>query len=144
MKRFVLLIIGALFFSVAHSQNSFHNYFSQTTADYIQIGYGQGYILFRYPTPNNQFVRLNYIGTKGGMKYYGNDKFQAVVTNNSGQICICTAQYSNWYNYCGPVAAPTPYRQNDNRRSSTITSSKCPWCNGTGRIRRTIMLLSML
>lgn len=136
MKRFVLLIIGALFFSVAHSQNSFHNYFSQTTADYIQIGYGQGYILFRYPSPNNQFVRLNYIGTKGGMKYYGNDKFQAVVTNNSGQICICTAQYSNWYNYCGPVAAPTPYRQNDNRRSSTITSSKCPWCNGTGRITK--------
>ena len=63
MKRFILLIIGALLFSITHSQNSFHNYFSQTTADYIQIGYGQRYILFRYPSPNNQFVRLNYIGT---------------------------------------------------------------------------------
>ena len=45
MKRFILLIIGALLFSITHSQNSFHNYFSQTTADYIQIGYGQRYIL---------------------------------------------------------------------------------------------------
>lgn len=137
MKRFILLIISVLFFSVAHSQNSFHNYFSQTTADYIQIGYGQKYILFRYPSPNNQFVRLNYIGTNEGMKYYGNNNFQVVVSNNSSQVCVCTAQYSNWYNYCGPVPAPDPYRQSNNGRNSTVTSSKkCPWCDGTGRITK--------
>lgn len=136
MKKIILLIICTFFISVAHAQNSFHNYFSQTTADYVQVGYGQRYILFRYPSPNNQFVRLNYIGAKGGMKYYGNNKFQVIVANNNSQVCIWTAQYVNWYNYCGPVPTPNPYIQNDYNRSSTIISSRCPWCNGTGRITK--------
>ena len=136
MRRFILLSIGILLITAAYSQSSFHNYFSQTTGDYVQVGYGQGHILFRYPSPSNQFIRLNYIGAKGTMMYYGNDGFQVVVANNSSQVCVCTPQYAVWYNYCGPVPIPNPYGNGGNSHSPAVTSSRCPWCNGTGRITK--------
>lgn len=136
MKQFILLVICALFVTEAYSQNGIHNYFSQTTGDYIQVGYGQNYILFRYPSPGNQFVRLNYISSDGGKLYYGNSNFQVVIANNSTQICVCTPQYANWYNYCGPVPTSDSFTNSGSTRKSTPTTSKCPWCNGTGRIAK--------
>lgn len=136
MKKYILFIIGFFFITLGYSQSNFHNYFSQASGDYVQVGYGKGYILFRYPSPNNQFVRLEYLSSKDGMNYYGGNNFQVVIANNSSRVCVCTAQYSNWYNYCGPVPIPYPYSKGQNGRSSATTSSKCPWCNGSGRISK--------
>ena len=83
MKKLVLLVIAALMLSVASAQSSFHNYFSQTTGSYIQVGFGNGYLLFKDLSVHTQFVRMNYISSKGGMKYYGNNRLQVVVKGGS-------------------------------------------------------------
>lgn len=134
MKKLVLLVIAALMLSVASAQSSFHNYFSQTTGSYIQVGFGNGYLLFKDLSVHTQFVRMNYISSKGGMKYYGNNRLQVVV--KGGSVCVCTAQSANWYNYCGPVPIPSPYVQGTSGGSAVRASGKCPWCNGKGRITK--------
>lgn len=134
MKKVVLLVFALSVMVVLQAQSSFHNYFSQTTGDYVQVGYCNGYILYRYPTPTTQFTRLNYLGAKGGLNYYGSDSFQVAALPDGSRVCVITLQYTNWYNYCGPVPAPNP-NLNSNP-SPNYSSSKCPWCNGTGRIAK--------
>jgi len=93
--------------------------------------------MYRIPSVGNPFVRLNYITSKGGLRYYGDKKFQLAVNGNSSQICAVMPQYQNWYNYCGPVPNNLPTGQsNYNNRGASSTSqnvSKCFFCDGSGR-----------
>lgn len=140
MKKYLFLIIGLVFVLNIQAQ-SVHNYFSPTTGDYVQIGYNKGYILYRVASPQYQFSRLNYLFSKNGLNYYGTQTFQVAITQDSGRACICTKNFARWYNYCGPVPTPNPFPSNSGYNgggSSTrqVTSSRCPWCNGTGRITK--------
>lgn len=135
MRKLILTFLVAMVVSFSYAQSSYHNYFSSATGDYIQVGFGNGYVMFRLPSAGNPFVRLNYISTNNGFRYYGDKKFQLAVNGNSSQICAIMPQYKNWYNYCGPVPnSVSPTQQNNIRRNETSTAIKCHFCNGTGRV----------
>lgn len=140
MKRFVFLIMGLVLAFNLHAQGGVHNYFNPTTGLYIQVGYNSGYILYRIASPQYQFTRMNYIGLQNGLNYYGTNSFQVAITKDSGKICVLANNMQQWFNYCGQVPTPNPYSGrsglNDNIRDREIITSKCPWCNGTGRITK--------
>lgn len=137
MKRSFLLLFFILNFFALNAQ-TFHNYFNPNYG-YVQIGFGGRVIQFRYPN-GSPFTTLNIIGTQNSLTYYGDNSFQVAVNSNSSQVYVINSQGTVLYNYVGPVPTPNPYGSTPSSyKSNNVTSkskSKCPWCNGTGRITR--------
>ena len=143
LRLYVLLIFGLICFNL-QAQISVHNYVSPSNGETVQMGFCNGFILFRFVSPQQpQMSRLNYICNKDGWNYYGTNSFQVALTMDSRKACVLSQNYSNTFNYRETISVPNPFQDrpyqqgsNVNRNSGQQKSYKCHACNGTGRIVR--------
>lgn len=136
MKKVFLFLFFLSVSCLSLKAQAYHNYFNPQMG-YVQIGFLGQYIHFRYASEGIPFTTLNHLGNQQGLVYYGNSQMQVAVNSNSSKVCVMSAQGSAWYNYVGPVPVPNPYGASSTYNNSNSQSgSKCPWCNGKGRITK--------
>ena len=143
MKRLTIILIALFSLTIkkANAQSEVNTYYNPQFGYYVQVIYNSNSILYRVASPQYQFIRLNYSFNNNGLTFYGSSNFQVAVKSNKSQICTISSGTTIWYNYVGTQNIDTggirnSYRNNTNSKTNNNYSSRCSWCNGTGRITK--------
>lgn len=139
--KLLFLVVASIFCALTAKAQESHNYFTTEVYPglYSRIIFGNDHILFSYPP--NQYVRLNYSGTKNGYTYYTYNGFTVAVTQNGSAISTISNGNVVRFNYVGPTSAYTGTNaqgSSTRSRQNSVTGRqhKCHFCNGTGKVTK--------